>query len=664
MHSLVKKTCALSCGLMLSGCLYVGMSTQAYAQNAQARVEATHKVKYEGSVWEQGKEHDVAGRTITANYLSLGNKGQAYLLEVYHDGFPKEAIEAANFEQSSEVNLGQRLLLHAAQEMERPQHLSEDEFNFAVQLALWSTKRESGSNLDASHYFDVNITNQEHAAEFLSLVQKLYKISEGQNPYVYKLSTEKQEWTKLNDTTLIKRIGKLEGGPLFKGRITSPSPDLVICDKQGKALSEIGPGTELYLTKKKDSLVQGMQTFTLTPLKDLPHYEVYSDASQKIKLVSDTPIVKPQSTEFSIDVSFEQEALTIEGLSDLTILEHKAIPDMHIRVSPEGAKITEKTLPKGISFDETKKQVTGIPLIDDWGKTEEKRKLPLELVAQNPEDKQTSKANSHITVLRDTDKDGISDIDDVDDDNDGFSDEEEIQAGTDPKDKNSFPQKTDLPKEELKLKAPQDTRVIEHKSMEPLKIKVSPLEAHLSVSYIPKGISLSKENQNLYGEPVITDWKKDEEVRVYSPKIRAEHKDMFKEDQFKLSVLRDTDKDGKPDIEDPDDDNDGYTDEFEIKSGTDPKDPKSYPDNSKGTNLKGNNTKPKKSSDNNDFWSNIGLEDPKDDSKKGQDTDTGGVSDISALPKTSDTKNYLIAPALTLGFVSWLVVLRRFLNFS
>ena len=45
-----------------------------------------------------------------------------------------------------------------------------------------------------------------------------------------------------------------------------------------------------------------------------------------------------------------------------------------------------------------------------------------------------------VTVQRDTDGDGTPDIIDDDDDGDGFSDTEEIEKGSDPKDPNSIPQ--------------------------------------------------------------------------------------------------------------------------------------------------------------------------------------------------------------------------------
>lgn len=44
-----------------------------------------------------------------------------------------------------------------------------------------------------------------------------------------------------------------------------------------------------------------------------------------------------------------------------------------------------------------------------------------------------------------------------------------------------------------------------------------------------------------------------------------------------LKILRDNDLDGDPDTTDPDDDNDGYTDDEEVIAGTDPLDPDDHP---------------------------------------------------------------------------------------
>ena len=68
-----------------------------------------------------------------------------------------------------------------------------------------------------------------------------------------------------------------------------------------------------------------------------------------------------------------------------------------------------------------------------WGRTEEKRVV--EITGTKGE---KNKLVQTVTILRDTDHDGIPDIDDEDDDNDGISDEQELLDQTDPKDSTSF----------------------------------------------------------------------------------------------------------------------------------------------------------------------------------------------------------------------------------
>ena len=114
----------------------------------------------------------------------------------------------------------------------------------------------------------------------------------------------------------------------------------------------------------------------------------------------------------------------------------------------------------------------------------------------------------------DTDGDGIPDSQDPDDDNDGWSDEEEQEFGTDPKNPDDYPLDTDG-------------------------------------DHIPDSIDTDDDNDGV-----------------------ADTEDAFPKDP---SEWKDTDGDGIGDNADPDDDNDGYTDEEEINQGTDPKDPESYP---------------------------------------------------------------------------------------
>ena len=68
-----------------------------------------------------------------------------------------------------------------------------------------------------------------------------------------------------------------------------------------------------------------------------------------------------------------------------------------------------------------------------WGREEEKRVVEITGTKGGK-----NKLVQTVTILRDTDHDGIPDIDDEDDDNDGISDEQEVLDQTDPKDSTSF----------------------------------------------------------------------------------------------------------------------------------------------------------------------------------------------------------------------------------
>ncbi|MBF0778517.1 LPXTG cell wall anchor domain-containing protein [Streptococcus cuniculi] len=59
--------------------------------------------------------------------------------------------------------------------------------------------------------------------------------------------------------------------------------------------------------------------------------------------------------------------------------------------------------------------------------------------------------------------------------------------------------------------------------------------------------------------------------------VKDENGKTVAEKDFTIKVQRDTDGDKQPDVTDPDDDNDGYTDDQKKTAGTDPKDPNSKP---------------------------------------------------------------------------------------
>ncbi|MDA8644650.1 hypothetical protein N9L50_05105, partial [Flavobacteriaceae bacterium] len=162
------------------------------------------------------------------------------------------------------------------------------------------------------------------------------------------------------------------------------------------------------------------------------------------------------------------------------------------------------------------------------------------------------------TESQDTDSDGIGNNADDDDDNDGYPDSIEIQAGTNPLDKDDFPIDLDgdgiSDIEEAILGTDPENSDTDGDGVNDFE-DAFPLDARYFLDSdedgIPDEIDPDDDNDGvLDGEDAFP---------------------LDSEEQF------DTDGDGIGDNKDKDDDNDGYTDVDEILQGTDPKNPNDSP---------------------------------------------------------------------------------------
>ena len=103
--------------------------------------------------------------------------------------------------------------------------------------------------------------------------------------------------------------------------------------------------------------------------------------------------------------------------------------------------VHDEGLNSGLSIDENG-NLTGTPKLN-WGDknsdTYEEQTVVLHAIA-TAESGSKKPVTISVVVQRDTDGDGEPDITDTDDDGDGFTDIEEEEKGTDPKDPNSVPQ--------------------------------------------------------------------------------------------------------------------------------------------------------------------------------------------------------------------------------
>ena len=273
------------------------------------------------------------------------------------------------------------------------------------------------------------------------------------------------------------------------------------------------------------------------------------------------------------------------ALEDKTVVEGKPVDPVKVDTTvPAEGSVEVTGLPEGLIYNPETGQITGTPTkLSDWGKDEETREFPVTVEVKDKDDKVVATDKASWTVQRDTDGDGDPDVTDEDDDNDGFTDEEEKEAGTDPKDPNSKPE-TPVDPDASVVTDP--VTVVEGQETDPFDTADNvPEGGKVSVDNLPGGLEVDPETGKVTGTPDnLDDWGKDEEERDVTVTVTitdADGNEVAKEDKV-ITVQRDTDGDGDPDVTDEDDDNDGFTDEEEKEAGTDPKDPESKPSEGDG----------------------------------------------------------------------------------
>ena len=241
----------------------------------------------------------------------------------------------------------------------------------------------------------------------------------------------------------------------------------------------------------------------------------------------------------------------------------------------------------GMAFNEDNRTIYGKYFLRySWDGEEEIRtvKEKVELTVSNsnpPYDSSDTTIVVEFTVLRDTDGDGDPDITDPDDDGDGISDEDEKRNGTDPKNNDvTAPKIFGLYEDEegvYRDGVPLEDRIeIEGKQIREFAMQTDSFDSLIDVKDLPPGIECI--DWGYTGIPKVDDWSKNEEKREYTVTVKAyDPAGNATYEKFKFIILRDTDRDGIPDITDTDDDGDGFTDAEELAKGSDPKDPKSTP---------------------------------------------------------------------------------------
>ncbi|MDU1031063.1 Rib/alpha-like domain-containing protein, partial [Anaerococcus vaginalis] len=110
------------------------------------------------------------------------------------------------------------------------------------------------------------------------------------------------------------------------------------------------------------------------------------------------------------------------------VTEGKEITPIKVNVTDDTDKkptVEVTGLPKGLSYNKETGKIEGTPdKLTNWADTEEERDFTVTIKAKDAAGNESTK-EIQITILRDTDGDGIPDSTDPDDDNDGIKDEED-----------------------------------------------------------------------------------------------------------------------------------------------------------------------------------------------------------------------------------------------
>ena len=263
-----------------------------------------------------------------------------------------------------------------------------------------------------------------------------------------------------------------------------------------------------------------------------------------------------------------------------TVVEGNPVTNIVITPGNNNATVTvdESKLPNGVTYDPTTKTISGTPAVTNWGPNEETKTFEVPVVVTNPDGSKVTKT-VEITVQRDTDRDGDPDVTDPDDDNDGVTDVEENAKGSNPKNANSRPAAIITPIAPTTISNPTQS-VVEGNPITNIVITPGNGNATVTVdeSKLPNGVTYDPATKTVSGTPDVNDWGPNEETRKLDIPVVVTNPDGSKVTKtIEITIQRDTDRDGNPDVTDLDDDNDGVTDVEEIAKGSNPKDANSKP---------------------------------------------------------------------------------------
>ena len=397
----------------------------------------------------------------------------------------------------------------------------------------------------------------------LSPADALQKTLVGQTIYVEVKDKDQTKAIPKSDTLIYRDVPYVVKTPKVKDRAEVPANTKAVTVNEPFTIKEAAKAVGLNLTVNPDGTVTGE-----------PEISDWQENEPERTINIPVTIVDDKGAEKVIQVP-----ITVQKQVQIAVTEGQPVPeDTKAIEMKDGATVTPKDGVNGVNIDENGK-LTGTPKVDDWGNDEEEREVKIPVTVSEA-DKGSTDVEVPVTIQRDTDGDGTPDITDTDDDNDGLTDEKEKELGTNPKksdsDKDGINDKDDKnpTKYDVKANPVNNLEVTEGQPVPDNKKAIEIKDDATVTSKAPKGVNGVNvdENGKLTGTPKVDDWGNDEEEREVKIPVTVSEADKGSTDvEVPVTIQRDTDGDGTPDVTDPDDDNDGLTDEKEKELGTDPK---------------------------------------------------------------------------------------------
>ncbi|MDO5043807.1 MAG: hypothetical protein Q4E22_00705 [Coriobacteriia bacterium] len=583
MINLSRKTQLFVCGLALGGMMFGIGTPKAFAEEFSSSPQSNLVVHYSGIKIGPG-----------ADGISNANSARALLGIRDSQNMPSFVIEPegsqdvqGDYPRAQSASLEQKLMLDWAKHNKSYEGLSEQELELAVQAAIWTSEAPGEIRYALSGMKAIGVQNSE---AFMKAVSEIIEYAkQTSDPYHFTFKEAPSKTVSDFEGGKLVELGFLEGSASLSAHIELENQaGIELVNESGEAQTSFSFGTSIFARIHPEAKQVEQLRLKITPSQYLADYQIYSDKAGSTESIissadpknkvedsveltlptlnweseegedtkpeqNDSEEAKPDSGEEQTDENNDPndaESLSIEAIPDVEIDEGNELPTLYVKTSPNDLEIVCSGLPKGSSFNAEDRTISGTPVIEDWKEDELKRGFPV-LVTASKDGKETQ-TRFTIQVRKKAAE----------------------QKPEDTKDPNA-----------LSLKNPGDKKVIEHEKFPPFVITFAPDSALLRIHNLPNGVSYDSSSRNVFGPAEGIDWKDDvkqyifEESRTFRPQMRLEHKGAFLEDSFAFEVLRDTDKDGVPDVDDSDDDGDGYKDQVEEYYKTNPKDPNSFPKN-------------------------------------------------------------------------------------